>query len=298
MLKQRIQPSLGLEFLQDFRYADHQSILLPASKILIGTGGLLEDAKLYSANSLTFSFANGTGDNGLDTGAEAQDQWYALYAVPKAGTSNFILKASAQAPIQAGGSGPTGFPVHRYLGLFKNGTNTYDATNGSYGRGDIVRFVKLGNHYTFNSFSSTNGGQYPVQGGQDSGINLFIANTATNGLLFDGVTVSNTGFSGNNIHGGVKLPYQQAFYVFHVIGNGNAESYAYFADPSGNQRQFIQMTKIPSSSLYHGQSSMTAFMRPGEEFVARIYMIIAGNPNVSRSLSVKAMLDPYILGGN
>lgn len=118
------------ERIEDFVWTSASQITQPASSIFI-------DGDLYSnTGSLVFDFANGTGDNGLDTGAEAANQWYALYAVPGTG-GTYKLKASVSLPVEAGGSGPTGFPKYRYLGLFRNG----DGASGSIPN-DILKFTR------------------------------------------------------------------------------------------------------------------------------------------------------------
>lgn len=125
--------SKGNESVKDFVWTSNSQITLPASTVEI-------NGSLYSSNDLVFDFANGTGDNGLDTGVEAAGVWYALYAVPGTGTA-YKLKASANLPVEAGGAGPVGFPNYRYLGLFINGINSGGgATNTT----DIVRFSKSG----------------------------------------------------------------------------------------------------------------------------------------------------------
>ena len=100
--------ALFKEIVNDFRYVDHKSILMPASKILIGSANTLDDAALYSSPDLTMDLTFGAANLGLDTGTEAQDQWYAVYAVPGA-NGQYGLRFSANPPPQAGGSGPSGF---------------------------------------------------------------------------------------------------------------------------------------------------------------------------------------------
>lgn len=118
-----------LEDIKDFQWIDVQTIRLPASSIRIGS-------TVYTAADINWSFANGTGDNGLDTGAEAASQWYALYAVPNSTNTAYILKATTRHPISA--PGPSGYSNYRYLGLFRNGQ--YYNSNTT----DIAQFFKVG----------------------------------------------------------------------------------------------------------------------------------------------------------
>ena len=289
----RRSQGLQVERISDFQYANHQSIFLPASTCLIGTNGNLEDASSFEASDLTFSFANGTGDNGLDAGAESDNQWYALYAVPKSGTKNFILKASTQSPVASGGIGPIGFPKHRYLGIFRNGGNGYDATNNSYGAGDIARFSKLGKRIIFQTFNSTNGGIYPAAGGTQ-GFQIFVANTSTNGIVFDWTNTNNFGFSGTGLGGGPKLPYKFAPYLFECQVNSTAGGYMRATDT------------VPNDRLYFGFNTLVTLSKTQEFWyqfsplglVGWFRFEINGNPNISRWIGVRAMIDPFIVGGN
>lgn len=298
MARALVRTNTAKENVRDFQYVDDSSILLPASSILIGTGGTLNDSSLYTAADLTFTFANGTGDNGLDTGPEFGDQWYFLYAVPKTSTT-YILKASIQPPPQAGGTGPTGFTQYRYLGLFKNGTNMYDATNGSFGRGDIVRFTKDKNLFMFVSINSTNAGVFPSASGTQ-GLCLSTGNSSTNGIVFDGANAGYWGTSGANPNGnGVKLPYRRATYIFEGQANSTAaNSYIRMTDSASNDRQYIPWPALVSL-LRSPQFLYTVLPNAATVTWSEvIQFVISGNPNVSRFLMCSGMYDPYILGGN
>lgn len=283
------------ESIADYRYVDFKSIMLPASKILIGTANTLDDAQLFTSTiDLTMDLTLGAANLGLDTGTEAQDQWYAVYAVP--GTNgSYGLRFSANAPPQAGGPGPVGFTRYRYLGLIKNGTNGYDGTNSSFGRGDIARFVKNGNYIEFRSLNSTNGAVYPSASGTH-GLSIFIANTTTNGTIFDGSNASNFGFSGLNVAGGCKLPYQAAKYIMEGQVNGTyTNGYIRRTDSAANDRQYIPMTNLVSlmrSCQFVVSFLPNAFTATWDEFIR---MEISGNPNISRILLVSALEDPYIV---
>lgn len=298
MLGLRRSHEVKSEKVFDFQYSDFQSIQLPSSKILIGSNGLLSDASLYTASDLTFSFANGTSDNGLDSGSEVQDQWYALYAVPKPGTENYILKASTRGPSTFGsslGSGPIGFTKWRYLGIFRNGTNGFDGTNGSFGRGDIARFTKHGRTLIFRSLNSTNGGLYPAASGTQ-GICLFVANTSINGIILDLAATSNYGFDGLNVSGNVKLPYAKSQYIFEAQFNGTiANSYIRRTDSSANDRQYISMTELVSLTR-SPQFTVTILPQAfsGPTWDEQIRMEVAGNPNISRILLLSGLVDPYL----
>ena len=59
----------------------------------------MNDGNFYDgdASELTFSFSNPNGNLGLDTGSEASDTWYYLYAIPNGST--FSIIASTISPL-------------------------------------------------------------------------------------------------------------------------------------------------------------------------------------------------------
>lgn len=90
-----------------------------------GVLGFPDGKVRQSTQDLLWSFANGVGPLGLDTGAEASDTWYYLYAVPDPGNDDqFTVIGSAAAPVQAGGAGPTGYATARFVGSVKNNTSS------------------------------------------------------------------------------------------------------------------------------------------------------------------------------
>lgn len=118
------------EDVKDFLYTASGQITLPPSRILI-------DGALYTNLSPTvFDFSNGTGDNGIDEGIQTPNRWYAMYAVPKTGTSNYILKATFNKPDLV--PGPTGFIKYRYLGIFRNNNSSA-----------IIEFAKIKDVFQF-----------------------------------------------------------------------------------------------------------------------------------------------------
>lgn len=139
--------SQGLENVADFKYLSATQIQMPSSKILIGTGGSLDNASVYQSGSLTFDVANGSGDNGFDTGTVANNQWYALYAVPGVGSA-YILKATTRHPISS--PGPAGYSKWRYLGIFRAGYSSNVPASS------IVAFGKSGAKYSFWNPSNAN----------------------------------------------------------------------------------------------------------------------------------------------
>jgi len=115
-----LQENLGAEdLINDFIWQSDDQILMPGSSMKIGDGGGFANSVFRTAGDLVFDFANGTGDNGLDTGAEANNSYYALYAIPD-GAAAYKLVASNVSP-EVGG--PVGSTQYRYLGLFRNGGN-------------------------------------------------------------------------------------------------------------------------------------------------------------------------------
>ena len=90
-------------------------------RIRPGTLGFPDGKVRRSTAELTWDFANGNGPLGLDTGAEATDTRYYVYAVPDPGDdTRFTAVASTNVPLHGGGAGPSGYAVHRYLGSFFN----------------------------------------------------------------------------------------------------------------------------------------------------------------------------------
>ena len=153
----RRKPIFSEEIISDFFRASNSALTLPTGRLLIGSA-------LYTANSLTFDFANGTGNNGLDTGIEQSSQFYALHAVRDSLTSNYILKATTNLPPLP----PTGYSESRYLGTFRND-----------GAGDIWIFAKSGPRVlmtsglpTLASSASTSSLTYTKTLGMSSGTNL------------------------------------------------------------------------------------------------------------------------------
>jgi hypothetical protein len=293
MLSLLRQPNLSLEDVKDYRYSTVSGIFMPASKILIGTGGSISDAALYESGDLNFDFTNGVGENGLDTGAEAANQWYALYAVPKAGTKQYTLRASIQAPIQSGGTGPTGFPKHRYLGIFRNGTNTYSSLS-SHTPNDITLFTKTKNVMNFTGYNDTNGGQYP-QATRHNGVTLFVANTAVNGVLLDTSNNSYVGFSGISPAASAKLPYRVGIFGFkHYINSVTNTALLSVTDFGGNDRSLYAMpleTVVNSFNIYvELQFSLI-------DWHVALRSVHAANPNVNRGLLLQKFIDPFTVGG-
>jgi hypothetical protein len=209
---------VAVEYIADFVYASATQISLPASKIRINN-------ILYENNTSTvFDFANGTGDNGLDTGSETTNTWYFLYAIPD--TPNFILKASTATPVEYGGAGPSGEAEFRYLGCFRNGDNN-TAT------GDILRFVKAGPKMGFLNRSSSSSIDF-------MGIKLATAAAAT--------SVNYTVAVGT---GATDLPFDNTFYTV----QGGDDSTSGFSrllskDASTNRLQvFGYMTGLSGSQF-------------------------------------------------
>lgn len=206
MLAGAVQNKLNkLEFedLKDFSWTSASQVTQPASSILVGTQGNLDDADLLTAGSLVFDFANGTGDNGLDTGSETNDQWYALYAVPGT-TGTYKLKASVNLPHAAGGTGPDGFTQYRYLGLFRNGDQSSFP-------GDIKRFFKSGSLFALS----------PVSGATTHGVEL-INTTGTTATWAKSVSMS-----------GASVPLSNANYTWRFTNNTNGNRAALQGRDSG-----------------------------------------------------------------
>jgi hypothetical protein len=96
----------------------------------VGEAGAVKEA----TGPLTFDFANGNADLGLDSdSSEGASTWYYLYAVPT-GTQSFTLRASDNPP----SSGPTGYTTWKYLGAFHNDVSQ-----------NIVLFVHDGKRFSF-----------------------------------------------------------------------------------------------------------------------------------------------------
>ena len=107
-----------------------------ASQISIkpGTLGFPDGRVRRTTTTLTWNSANPTGPLGLDTGTNAANTWYYLYAIPDPNDdTKFTAVASTRSPTQVGGLGPAGYSVNRFIGSFKN-----DSTPS------IMRFFRLG----------------------------------------------------------------------------------------------------------------------------------------------------------
>jgi hypothetical protein len=124
-----------------------------------------------TAGDITFditrnaAWASGTIQSGLDTGSEATNTWYAIYAVKvtKVGdTTRFVAVGSTTLPLQVNYStlnsnfGTNGWV---YLGLIRNGDNA-GAT------GDILRFQQVGNFTKFWNQLATTNSTLPAAGTQ------------------------------------------------------------------------------------------------------------------------------------
>ena len=83
----------------------------------------MNDGNFYDgdASELTFSFGNANGNLGLDTGSEASDTWYYLYAIPNGST--FSIIASTRSPLD-GTPGPVGHSTYKYVGSFYNNSTS------------------------------------------------------------------------------------------------------------------------------------------------------------------------------
>src|SRR3989338_1389900 len=173
------------EQIADYQFQSISQVLMRSSKIGIGTGGILDDGALYQSGNLIFDFANGTGDNGLDTGAEAPNQWYALYAVPGVGTA-YVLKATTRHPVTQ--PGPAGFTKWKYLGLFKNGQDL------SAGQNDIARFAKSG--HILNFWTPSNGNMTGIRYDGSSGPVTSFSSTINPAYGMSGGSGRNLPFNG------------------------------------------------------------------------------------------------------
>lgn len=284
---------LTFEDVKDFRYAGVSSILMPSSKILIGTQGKIDDAVLYESANLTFDFGNGIGDNGLDAGVEASNQWYALYAVPKAGTKQYVLKASANAPHAAGGTGPSGFTKYRYLGIFRNGPNVYNSL-AEHNSNDICIFTKNKNHISFQGYHTTGGGLYP-KAQTHTGVSMFIANTSTNTVMLDRGNGDYLGFTGNSPAGAAKLPYIFGRYRFaHYMNVTTNSATIIIRDSGGNDRDYIPLVLESISNTFHITFDVE-FSSTNWQTV--IYSNHAANNNMNRGLLLQGFEDPFTVGG-
>ena len=285
---------LTFEDVKDYRYAGVSSILLPSSQILIGTQGKLEDASLFSAGNLTFDFGNGTGDNGLDAGVEVSNQWYALYAVPKAGTSQYILKASVNSPHAAGGTGPVGFSKYRYLGIFRNGVNTYNSL-AEHNPNDICLFTKYKNEISFQGYNTTNGGAYP-KAQTHTGITLYVANTSLNVAMVNVNDPNYVGFTGASPSGGAKLPYRIGKFKFaHYINTVTGTSHVTVRDSGGNDRDYLPMSIESATNAYHGWFEVLFSLT---DWQTVLFSTQSGNLNVNRGLLLQGFVDPFTSRGN
>jgi len=109
----------------------------------------LQDGKQRRfSGTLTFDFANGVGDLGLDTGSEASDTWYYLYLVPDVSNDTRLsLRASTSSPL----TGPSGYANYRYIGAFRNGS-----------AGGIRPFDQVGDWFLYRTLDGSANDEAPV----------------------------------------------------------------------------------------------------------------------------------------
>jgi hypothetical protein len=67
-------------------------------------------------------------------------------------------------------------------------------------------------------------------------------------------------------------------------------------DATANDRGYISMTAI-FNNLTRSEEFRLSCKVNEQNFDTIVLMILTGNPNVSRSLVVNRMFDPYIVGG-
>lgn len=91
---------------------------------------VMNDGVRYTATSPLTVDLTASGLGGLDTGSEASDTWYYVYAVPSATAGVCDAVASVTDPDSGG---PTGYDVWRYLGAVYN-----DSSN------DLVKWYQIG----------------------------------------------------------------------------------------------------------------------------------------------------------
>lgn len=93
----------------------------------------LQDGKQrYAISTLSFDFANGVADLGLDEGTEQASTWYYMYLVPTTGLDDLLTVRASDNPPD---TGPTGYSNFKYVGAFFN-----DASS------DIRNFLQYGPH--------------------------------------------------------------------------------------------------------------------------------------------------------
>jgi hypothetical protein len=146
-----VMPSFEARRLPVMTYASAATITVAAASGEPSTVYLtLQDGKRRSfTGTLTFNFANGAADLGLDEGSEASSTWYYMYLVPKNGDDTLLsLRASDNAP----STGPTGYTNFRHIGEFRNDSSS-----------NILSFNQCGNMIITNSlFVESAGSGAPV----------------------------------------------------------------------------------------------------------------------------------------
>ncbi len=242
-LKVDIDPTLALEVATK-QYVDHYSgwrrpVLQYASATTVavesgldGTSGDIPiqfpDGQLRTETSATRTTFNITrnavlvtsgAQSGL-TGAtsEANDTWYALYAVKVTDSSTlWVTVGSTVLPIRANfATLNTAYQTNGwvYLGLIRNGSVATQST-------DIVPFVMAGNltwFYNANAAANLNGFEYDVAGlrfADQSASGLTLTYTATRGT---GSTDIPANIAFTHFHGGTETSTGNVFYMFTSAG--------------------------------------------------------------------------------
>jgi hypothetical protein len=170
------------------------------------------------------AWTSGTIQSGLDTGSEATNTWYAIYAVKvtKVGsTSRFVAVGSTTLPLQANCTTlNTNFGANGwiYLGLIRNG-------DGAGAIGDILDFIQAGNTTYFKNTNNGGSPSVPVTG-------IRLADTAS------ATSLTYTYSAGT---GATNIPNNISFSVYEGSSSGNAGNFV-FQNSAASRDYFLFST--------------------------------------------------------
>jgi hypothetical protein len=297
------------QFLGGYSNPDNTPILAysSASAVAIqaapGASGTLQvtlsDGQKYTAASpLSVSLA-ASGRGGLDTGSEASNQWYYVFAVPPATVGgSFACVASASPP----STGPTGFTGWKYLGAIRND-----------GSSNILKFFQDGQRFDYallwQVFSGTGGPDTPPGASMDLSavvplsashavLNL-VGRSATNNwveLYIDGETVNShvAVFDMASIESIFPTPTTPKKCWLNRGASGSVSLYAtgwldgWLGQGAPQvQAKAVADTKLPRLT-WVGASSVTAAAAPGQPGTVRVTL----QDGTQRSFTGTLTFDP------
>jgi hypothetical protein len=194
--------------------------------------------------TLTFDFTNGVANLGLDTGVEAANTWYYLYAVPL-GVEDFTLRASTTSPTS--GSGPSGFTSWKYLGAFRN-----DASS------NILQFYQAGAAYF--TYAKAQGGVSLGTALQafPTNVTMLVPETAVSAIAL--ASLFHDAGTNSNVHGDLYVDYpgvtvSDVFHTVSIPNVGSAPTAEQLSIPTpGSPKRILYRSRSDGTSIFSNQA--------------------------------------------